>query len=356
MRLPDTKTFQLLYNIHFKVPIQAGDCGSWVFNEASGQLVGFVVAGSPRTGWCLVSPARVALEKIIALLEGLPQPKAIMVPRASTEQPLMASVLPPATALTPRGKTPGFLPVEASGQLVYDAQGTADSRTPIEISIQAVLDKGFFRSEEEWTCYRRNYFSCVCSYDLTPPDYGLPITYMPNGESAIYQVVGFAMSISAVTSNSEGESIELIQHMPKIDKGPTSNPGKIRLIPKQLAQPQIMLELAAGPSMPRDPCRTNGDSDQRPHITEHTFERLQFNRATANNGRRQAIQEYFHLIVKLYADVGTYKQDSQFIQIASRKSERLTVRGRSPDHYKTELFGHPSQRPGGSGEHNEATS
>ncbi|KAI1744574.1 hypothetical protein F4680DRAFT_405339 [Xylaria scruposa] len=325
MRLPGTKTFQLLYNIHFKVPIQAGDCGSWVFNGASGRLVGFVVAGSPRTGWCLVSPARVALEKIITLLEGLPQPKAMMVPRASTERPLMASLLLPAKTPTLRDQTPGFLPVEVSGQLFHDAQGTSDSRTPIEISIQAALDKGFFRSEEEWTCYRRNYFSCVCSYNLTPPGYGLPITYMPNGESTVYQVVGFSISISAVISDSEGQSIGLIQHMPKRDKGPTSNPGKIKLDPKPLAKPRILPELVAGPSVPRDPSRMDSDNGQRPHITEHTFERLQFNRATA---KRRASQEYFHLIVELYADVGGHD-----LKIASRKSEKLIVRGRSPGHY-----------------------
>ncbi|KAI0447234.1 hypothetical protein F4803DRAFT_575421 [Xylaria telfairii] len=69
MRLPGTRTFQLLHHIQLNAPIRAGDCGSWVFNKASGGLVGFMVAGSPKTGLCLVSPARVALERLIALVE-----------------------------------------------------------------------------------------------------------------------------------------------------------------------------------------------------------------------------------------------------------------------------------------------
>ncbi|KAI1755775.1 hypothetical protein F4782DRAFT_486943 [Xylaria castorea] len=333
MRLPGTRTFQLLYNIRFKVPIRAGDCGSWVFNEASGQLVGFVVAGSPRTGWCLVSPARVALEKMIALLEALPQPGAIMALRAPTQLPLIASVFPAAS--TSRGNTPGFLPVETNGQLSYGIQGTTDSRTPIQISIQAVLDKGFFLSEGEWTCFRRNNFTCVCSYNLTPSDYNLPTIYTPNGESTAYQVVGFAISISAVSGN-EARSIDLVLHTPKEDKGPTSSPDKIRLNPKPLQSPQIPPERVAEPSMPEDRNRTYGEEDsqsrQGPYATEHTFERVQFMRATADNGRRQVNQGYCHLVVELYADIGTQKPGQQFMKIASKKSKKLVVRGRSPSH------------------------
>ncbi|TGJ84977.1 hypothetical protein E0Z10_g3805 [Xylaria hypoxylon] len=82
MRLPGTKNFQLLYSIRLSIPIRAGDCGSWAFNEVSGKFVGFVVAGSPKTGLCLVSPARVALEKMITLLEEDAQLRTSLASRA----------------------------------------------------------------------------------------------------------------------------------------------------------------------------------------------------------------------------------------------------------------------------------
>ncbi|KAH9897210.1 p53-like transcription factor [Xylariomycetidae sp. FL2044] len=239
------------------------------------------------------------------------------------------------------------------GQLMYsDGSGAQGQGTPIKIDIQGTIDKGFFLSEGEWTCYRRNYFSCVCSYNLTPHYPNATMQYLPNSSSSGYQVFGFAMCISAVVSDSDSHTIELVQHTPKRDKGPVARPEKARLTPKPPQQPTHSLGLyqdhhSIGGS--RSVYEAGyGQSGQPSFPTEHTFERIQFKQATANNGKRRAAQQYYHLVVELYADIGSQGSDP-FMKIAHKKSAKMIVRGRSPGHYQTERRGSTSSGPGGSG-------
>ncbi|KAI5866792.1 p53-like transcription factor [Durotheca rogersii] len=241
---------------------------------------------------------------------------------------------------------PPLMPMTTNGQLAY-----ADGGTPIKIDIQGTIDKGFFMSEGDWTCYRRNYFSCICSYSLSPFYHNTSMQYVPNGSSTSYQVFGFAMSISAVVSDSDSHTIELVQHTPKRDKGPVQRPEKVRLTPKQPQQPAHPLlyqehHNIAASSRPMFE-GGYGQSAQGSYPSEHTFERIQFKQATANNGKRRAAQQYYHLVVELYADVGNQAPD-QFMKIAQRKSAKMIVRGRSPGHYQTERRGSTSSGPGGS--------
>ncbi|KAI1336283.1 hypothetical protein F5Y15DRAFT_209929 [Xylariaceae sp. FL0016] len=239
------------------------------------------------------------------------------------------------------------------GQLVYGDAGTPGSGTPIKVDIQGVIDKGFFLSEGEWTCYRRNYFSCICSYSLTPHYQSSPMQYIPTGQSSSFPVYGFAMCISAVVSDSDSHAIELVQHTPKRDKGPTARPEKVRLNPKPPQQQAHPLGLYPDhhniSSGSRSMYETGyGQGGTASYGTEHTFERIQFKQATANNGKRRAAQQYYHLMVELYADVGSQTQGDQFMKIASRKSAKMIVRGRSPGHYQSERRGSTSSGPGGS--------
>ncbi|KAI0176065.1 p53-like transcription factor [Hypoxylon sp. FL1284] len=241
---------------------------------------------------------------------------------------------------------PPLLPITLSGQLL-----TSESN-PIKIEINGTIDKGFFMSEGDWTCYRRNYFSCICSYGLTPYYPSMTMQYMPNGSSKVYQVFGFAMSISAVVSDSDSHTIDLVQHTPKRDKGPVQKPEKVRLAPKQPQQTPHPLLYQDHHNMPGGSRAMYdggyGQSAGGSYGSEHTFERIQFKQATANNGKRRAAQQYYHLVVELYADLGNQTQD-QFMKIAQRKSAKMIVRGRSPGHYQTERRGSTSSGPGGSG-------
>ncbi|KAK5625708.1 hypothetical protein RRF57_001424 [Xylaria bambusicola] len=267
MRLPGTKTFQLLHSIRLTTPICAGDCGSRVVDQVSGAIVGCVVAGSPKTGLCLVSPTKAALERIVSLLgnltrtasSGYPAPKPpthdrvweyfnkeLIGPRNDFWQSqkyksstVLLGIKDSQTLEHPHGKTvntPPFAPIVTHGQLSYFKPESSFLDVPkrlgdIDIDIQGILDKGFFLSDGNWTCYRRNYFSCICSFGLVPAMADAVIQYMPDGEFTEYQVLGFAVSISANVADSKSKPVDLIQHTPKRDKGPTAVPEKVQLNP-----------------------------------------------------------------------------------------------------------------------------
>ncbi|KAH8201241.1 hypothetical protein TruAng_004558 [Truncatella angustata] len=256
---------------------------------------------------------------------------------------------------------PPLQQVISHGQLFY-VNGHGSSTTTIDkIDIQGTIDKGFFLSEGEWTCYRRNYFSCICAFTLEPPNiHNLGIQYRPNGSGTFYDVFDFAMTISAVVAESDAHTIDLVQHTPKRDKGPISRPDRVKLSPKQPAPTPH--HLGSVGSIYTNPHRlTSGTSGsiygdysqpQGSHPTEHTFERIQFKQATANNGKRRAAQQYYHLVVELHAHVAPIGdpagQAREWLKIAQRKSAKMIVRGRSPGHYQSERRGSASSGPGGS--------
>lgn len=251
------------------------------------------------------------------------------------------------------GKGPAVPPMDDTqsiGTLQY-----ADGNSPIKATITGVIDKGFFLSEDnEWTCYRRNYFSCNCSYSLSPYYPAAQIQYVASPSATPSQVFGFAMCISAVVSDSDQHTIELVQHTPKRDKGPTTTPTKIPLLAKQ---DQQSVHAHAG-GMFGNPAISHGramysegyGSSTQPTtnlMAEHTFERIQFKQATQNNGKRRAAQQYYHLVVELWADLGGQGSD-QYVKVAFRKSAKMIVRGRSPGHYQNERRASQSNPPSGS--------
>lgn len=207
------------------------------------------------------------------------------------------------------------------------------------------IDKGFFMADNDWTCYRRNYFSLNCSFTLSPviPTQNL---YVQIPGAPILQVHAFSMSIAAVVDGRNGKSIELVQHTPKRDKGPQEKPARIVLAPRPPAS-HTTYDGTGDLSGIYDSQGFNPTSGQP--ATEATFERIQFKNATANNGKRRAAQQYYHLLVDLFADVGDQHVD-RHIKIASRISAQMVVRGRSPGHYQNERRGssNTSNGPGGS--------
>ncbi|CAG1970728.1 unnamed protein product [Fusarium graminearum] len=249
----------------------------------------------------------------------------------------------------PTGNTiPPLHNVHMMGSLQYqDGAGT-----PVKVEVNGTIDKGFFLSENEWTCYRRNYFSCICSYSLSPHIPSVSIQYTATGSTQPVQVYGFAMSISAVVSDNESHNIELVQHTPKRDKGPIMKPEKVRLGSKpREASHHHHMGMFTDSVVPNRPVYPDNFSNQpggQQLPTEHTFERIQFKQATQNNGKRRAAQQYYQLVVELWGDVGTQGGGDQFVKIATRKSAKMIVRGRSPGHYQNDRRGSQSSGPGGS--------
>ncbi|KAL7922299.1 p53-like transcription factor [Trichoderma austrokoningii] len=241
---------------------------------------------------------------------------------------------------------PPLMSVQTSGSLQYE------NGTPIKIEITGTVDKGFFLAEGEWTCYRRNYMTCACSYSLQPHFANTGIHFISPGTTQPFQVYGLYMSISAVVADSDQQIIELVQHTPKRDKGPTSKPEKVLLAPKNSTPAHHNNGMyndsssASGARMYQDGYGNNGQGVGQP-ATEHTFERIQFKQATQNNGKRRAAQQYYHLVVELWADLGSQIPE-KFFKIAYRKSEKMIVRGRSPGHYQNEKRRSQSGGPGGS--------
>lgn len=241
----------------------------------------------------------------------------------------------------PQQNIPPLNPMASFGSLTYGDGQLA------KIEIQGTIDKGFFLAENEWTCYRRNYFSCICSFSLNPYYPNQPMQYLQaGGGHQPHQVYGFAMSISAVVADNESHAIELVQHTPKRDKGPIIKPDRMRLTPKSAAHSMgVYGQTEAGRY---DQSGFVASTQTSSYPTEHTFERIQFKQATANNGKRRAAQQYYHLVVELWADVGAGREGStdQYIKIAQRKSAKMIVRGRSPGHYQGERRGSSSSGPG----------
>ncbi|GAO18303.1 hypothetical protein UVI_02033080 [Ustilaginoidea virens] len=255
------------------------------------------------------------------------------------------------TQRTGQNEVPPLLPIEMLGNLQYMDPGM----TAIKVDISGVIDKGpFLSSDREWTCYRRNYLACICSYTLSPNFTAVPIQFTPTtpsetSASQTYQVYGFAMCISAVVADNEQHNIELVQHTPKRDKGPISKPNKTPLAPKTTSTHGTLHLYGDGSGLGgARSLYSDGFGGQQQGVgvsvgvgvgqqmpTEHTFERIQFKQATQNNGKRRAAQQYYHLVVELWADVGTQSTD-QFVKVAFRKSAKMIVRGRSPGHYQNE--------------------
>ncbi|KAI2823624.1 hypothetical protein CBS115989_1213 [Aspergillus niger] len=216
----------------------------------------------------------------------------------------------------------------------------------INPEIQAKIHKGFFQVDDKWTCYRRNYFSVSCSFTLQP--WANAPLYVKLSEHGPDRIIKFAMSISAVVNQQVGEVRELVQHTPKRDKQSERKPGKVILQPSQPtplvlghgASPNSgqhgfsLASQSAGLSLDYNSYPGAGQPSQPP--TQHTFERIQFQKATANNGKRRAQQQYYNLVVELYAEVASSVPgtETQWVRIARRLSHPMVVRGRSPGHYK----------------------
>jgi len=230
-------------------------------------------------------------------------------------------------------------------EVIYQLQ-TPEGQV-IRPEIFGKIDKGFFMADNDWTCYRRNYFSLNCSYTLHPAiPTGSVHLVLRNGQQP--QIHDFAMSIAAVVDGRDGKAIELVQHTPKRDKGPQDKPSRVTLQPR----PPPSLGMYGGDGGLGGGSRGLYDqgygANANQQVTEATFERIQFKNATANNGKRRAAQQYYHLLVELFADVGGQHPD-RWVRIATRMSAPMVVRGRSPGHYQGDRRGSNSSTGPGSG-------
>jgi len=180
------------------------------------------------------------------------------------------------------------------------------------------VDRGFFPTgpERDFTCYRRNYFQISVSFSAdnvkNPIEFNNPC-YLKIGNE--YSVVkNFYIGVSAKVKNSNKE-IVVVQQTAKREKGPQEKPAH------KLCRPG------------GNPNFYHGATSNKSIIT---FERLQFKSATPNSSKRVATQQFYALVIELYAETSEKKY-----KIATLESKRLIVRGRSPGHYKSNGFDDP---------------
>ncbi|ORZ20392.1 hypothetical protein BCR42DRAFT_322463, partial [Absidia repens] len=185
-----------------------------------------------------------------------------------------------------------------------------DRTNLLTVHVQSKMDRGFFLADNDWTCYRRNYFQVSSTFSIhgINPYFGEHELqcFVQTAHQGLQPVARFVLGISARVSNSD-KTVDLIQHTPKRDKGPQIIPE-----PKSIA-PGGNLSLSSV-----------GNTQ---NIA--TFERIQFKTATANNGKRRAAQQYYVVVVDLLAET----HHGERISVASCVSSPLVVRGRSPGHY-----------------------
>lgn len=270
---------------------------------------------------------------------------------------------------------------------------------PVTPNVHAKVEKGFFQSstDQKWTCYRRNYFSVQCSFEINPNIENGQVYIRRNGKDERVQAMG--LRLAAAVEGSSNKLIELIQHTPKRDAGPktsiavvqvaptpTASRNELNLSPQALYGSMSTFHRTGHVSGVHLPLQGHSDSFGGPlsslmaqpspqpfsgsglhythpeasHITlpgqniSHQFERVQFKQATANNGKRRASQQYFHLIIELMVDVRKIGDaEPVWVKIAQRSSEKIVVRGRSPSHYQNEgnhgAAGRNGSTGGGSG-------
>ncbi|KAJ2650199.1 hypothetical protein IWW42_004604 [Coemansia sp. RSA 1085] len=173
---------------------------------------------------------------------------------------------------------------------------SSDGATRLLVEMYPQVDRGFFMSDSDWTCYRRNYFQVSCRFVIKPRRMEQWQGIMVEDGGQRKPIHGFFIAIAARVAGN-GARVELVQHTPKRDKGPQMTP-----------QPQ---PVQPGSDVPA------------------SFERLQFKTATANNGKRRAAQQYYVLELELLADCSDGTQPL----VATIESLPIVVRGRSPGHY-----------------------
>ncbi|KAJ2761578.1 hypothetical protein H4S06_001130 [Coemansia sp. BCRC 34490] len=202
---------------------------------------------------------------------------------------------------------------------------STDRLNKLSVRLFPQVDRGFFLSDSDWTCYRRNYFQVSCTFSIigangpvSGPDYPCTVSVADgdgnsnghgngNGDaSSTRSVDRFLVGISAQVASSD-KGVRLVQHTPKRDKGPQTTPQ-----PQPIRATDSVSHSALGIS-------TNSIC----------FERLQFKTATANNGKRRAAQQYYVLVVDLLAECA----DGSRMLVARSRSSPVVVRGRSPGHY-----------------------
>lgn len=185
-----------------------------------------------------------------------------------------------------------------------------------KLNLNSRLDGGFFKHDDIWTCYRRNYFRCLSSLSFFRNDHLVdPAESLFLWEKSAKRIVKeFTVELSSNSNGSNKKPTELVMHTAKRAKATKIGPHSAKII------------VSDGLTSKTPMSGIEFSSRQDEHAL---FSRLQFKSATANNGRRKCIQQFFAVSIELFAIL----DDDSKVRIASSETEPIVVRGRSPGHY-----------------------
>lgn len=208
-----------------------------------------------------------------------------------------------------------------------------DARQPVIPELFAQMPKNFFYHERDrnWVCYRRNYINVMTSFMLHNWTPDVPL-YVRCRDGTIARVKAFSITLTAEVTDSN-ESRKLVQHSPQRDKSSEKSPSRVMMMPIPTNRLGNSNHVAEGLYEFAD-YRHHKDIDSPVCLTWHTFERIQFARATANNGKRPSRQQFYSMVVELSVETGNPNTASNWEKVAKTKSLGVVVRGRSPNHYK----------------------
>ena len=209
-----------------------------------------------------------------------------------------------------------------SWETLYDSHGQA-----VPAAIYARFSKKYLkddtRSQPCHIIYRRNYFAITMSYTLiTPTGYKDGNLYV-HEQNVRYSVKALGLRLRAVKNHEHGEDVPISVFTAK--RGPPIHPPPSL---EQKMQPDI-----PGLSNVYSESTGHGSSTQHCPIY-HTFPRLQFRKATENNGVRRKGQSFFRVVIDLRASIVGQSGEREWVKIASTMSGPLLVRGRCPNSFE----------------------
>lgn len=230
--------------------------------------------------------------------------------------------------------------------------------TSVDIEIQARIDKGFYQVDpgQHWTCYRHEVFSVACSYSLqtfrdtnlkklrlrrhgdTAPGINMEDDWRLQSQLKGSKIQAIAICISGRVDGEDGKELQLLQHAPGRDKQWMPSPIRMQLMPHPSKLLRVNDASKGGSSHSRvfdyEPGYASYARTKHQSETIATFDRLQFGEATANDNKTKAAQQYFYILIELFAEaLDSQTSAYKWIKIATRISAPIVVRGRSLGRY-----------------------
>ena len=207
---------------------------------------------------------------------------------------------------------------------MYDSKGF-----PVQGELYAAFTSKFLidtkACEPHYIAYRRNYFGVSVNYKLLlwqNPSQKTLFIYVNGVATAVKQLV---VRIRAVKDDEDGEEVEIVRHNAKreVIHDPNDQPLE-----------KTMQPYMHGISHVFDASTRYGEKDKVKIPTNHTFPRLQFRKATENNGHRRKDQRYHCIIVELCAAIDHLPGEERLVAVSRTISGKIVVHGRGPSSHE----------------------